>query len=115
MAVALQLKSIECIDQNEFSTDEPYLNFNGSKIWSGNMTQGQTADLSWMAPIQFNGSATLSLFEDDPGWWGFDKDDYLGTETVYDWQHPGGSFTLTFDDDGIYKVTVDVLYSSGWV
>jgi hypothetical protein len=114
-AYALQLKSIECVNQNEFTQDEPYLNFNGSKIWSGDMDQGDTIDLSSTNPIQFSGSANLSLWEDDPGIWGFDKDDYLGTAIVYDWQHWGSTFALDFTGgDAHYKLTVDVLYSEGW-
>jgi hypothetical protein len=107
---AVRLTSIECIDQNEFSQDEPYLNFNGQKIWSGDMDQGDTAILSHLGPFLFDGSASLSLFEDDPGFLGIDKDDFLGSASVFEWQAPGGAFAVDFTGgDAHYRLYVDVL------
>jgi hypothetical protein len=104
---ALKILSVECIDDNEWFGDEPYLNFNGQKIWSADMSQGQTLPVN-SAPFVFDGSANLSFWENDGDHW-WDRNDHLGTETVHDFQAPGGAFSLKFDDDGHYKVMVDIV------
>jgi hypothetical protein len=109
-AVALRLLSIECIDQNERTEDEPYLNFRGRTIWDGDMKQGDTEDLSHLQPLFFNGAAEISLFEDDPNILWLDPNDHLGTVTIHDYQEPGGAINpLVFDLDGEYSLTVDII------
>jgi|SRR5215470_4139815 len=94
MTAALQLKSITCLQQQEVFTDELYLTFNGKKISLPNMTQGRTTTLS--GEHQFNGSASLSLFENDGDHW-YDRDDFIGTHTITESQAPG-DFPLDFDE-----------------
>ena len=106
MVATLQLKSITCLQQQEVFTDELYLTFNGRKISLPNMTQGRTKNLS--GDYQFNGSASLSLFEDDGDHW-YDRNDYLGSHTISEAQAPGGVFSLDFSLDGHYKFDVDVM------
>jgi hypothetical protein len=108
MTAALKINSITCIDQNEISQDEPYLDFNGQRIWSGNMSQGDTVNLSSVGPFIFEGSASLSLFEDDGNHW-YDHNDYLGTYTISEAQAPAGVFSLDFALDGHYRLDVDVM------
>jgi hypothetical protein len=72
------------------------------------MDQGDTLNLSYLGPFVFDGSASLSLFEDDGDHW-YDRNDYLGTHTISDWQAPGGAFPLDFTLDGHYRLDVDVL------
>jgi hypothetical protein len=109
MAATLQLKSITCLQQQETFTDELYLTFNGKKISLPNMTQGRTKALS--GEYQFDGSASLSLFENDGDHW-YDRDDHIGTHTITESQAPG-DFPLDFDEgrgsEGAhYVLVVDV-------
>jgi hypothetical protein len=106
----LYLKSIECTDQNELSQDEPYLNFNGNKIWSGDMYQGDSVNLSHMDPLVFNDTASLSLWEEDnPGFPFYDNNDHLGTYTVTTADAPGGVFSVNYSGDGSYTLYMDVV------
>ncbi|HVG96724.1 MAG TPA: hypothetical protein VNK05_07490 [Chloroflexota bacterium] len=110
MAATLQLKSITCLQQQEVFTDELYLTFNGRKISLPNMTQGRTKTLS--GDYQFNGSASLSLFENDGDHW-YDRDDHIGTHTITESQASGGDFPLDFDEGrgsagAHYRLVVDV-------
>ncbi len=107
----LFLKSIQCIEQNETSQDEPYLNFGSyGKIWSGDMHQGDTVNLSNMDPLLFNNAADLSLWEEDnPGSPSFEHNDYIGTYTVSLNDAPGGPFSVDFTGgDAHYKLWMDV-------
>jgi hypothetical protein len=97
MTATLQLKSITCLQQQETFTDELYLTFNGEKISLPNMTQGRAQDLS--GEYQFDGSASLSLFENDGDHW-YDRDDYIGTHTIIESQASGGDLPLDFDEEG---------------
>jgi hypothetical protein len=110
MTATLQLKSITCLRQQEVFTDELYLTFNGRKISLPNMTQGRTKDLR--GDYQFNGSASLSLFENDGDHW-YDRDDHIGTHTITESQASGGDFPLDFDEGrgsagAHYRLVVDV-------
>jgi hypothetical protein len=111
MTAALKLISIECVNDNEWFGDEPFLNFNGGKIWSGGMGTGDTKSLAGMDPIVFNGAADVSLFEEDLGFWP-DQDDYLGSFTVTEAQASDGVFAIDFTADGHYRVFVDVMQAS---
>jgi hypothetical protein len=109
MTATLQLKSITCLQQQETFTDELYLTFNGNKRALPNMTQGRTKVLS--GEYQFDGSASLSLFENDGDHW-YDRDDHIGTHAITESQAPG-DFSLDFDEgrggEGAhYVLVVDV-------
>jgi len=107
MTATLQLKSITCLKQQETFGDELYVTFNGQKKSLPNMTQGRTRGLS--AQFQFDGSASLSLFENDGDHW-YDRDDHIGTQTITESQAPGGDVPLTFDGAGArYVLVVDVI------
>jgi len=108
MTAILQLKSITCIRQQETFTDELYVTFNGTKTALPNMTQGRTKELSHA--YQFNGTASLSLFENDGDHW-YDRDDHIGTHSIS--ESTTGEFPLTFDEGrgspgARYELTVDV-------
>lgn len=106
--------SIECIDQNEISQDEPYLLFNGTRIWSGDMSQGQSIRLDYLDAIPFGqgGAATLSLYEDDGDHW-YDRNDYIGSTRLSGAQEPGGAFSRDFTGgDAHYRVYMDVQRAS---
>lgn len=94
MTAILQLRSITCIQQQEIFTDELYLTFDGTKTALPNMTQGRTEVLRH--EYQFDGSAVLSLFENDGDHW-YDRDDFIGTHTITDSQAPG-DFPLDFNE-----------------
>jgi hypothetical protein len=94
MTAALQLKSLTCLQQQETFGDELYLTFNGKKISLPNMTTGRTVTLS--GDYQFDGSASLSLFENDGDHW-YDRDDHIGTHTITESQG-AGDFPLDFDE-----------------
>lgn len=109
MTGVLELKSITCLQQQEFFGDELYVTFNGRKISLPNMTQGKTKMLS--GSYAFDGSASLSLFENDGDHW-YDRDDFIGTHTIMESQ-PAGDFVLDFDEgrggEGAhYQLTVAV-------
>jgi hypothetical protein len=110
----LDLQSITCIDQNELTSDEIRVNVGSNQVWSGDMSQGQTMDLSGLNDITIGAHdfADVRVWEGDD-WepWplpNIDPDDLVGTERVFaDWVQPGGSplhLTLDFGDDGHYQI-----------
>lgn len=102
MTATLHLKSITCIEQQEFLGDELYLTFNGKKISLPNMTTGRTKVLSGDHP--FDGKASLSLFENDGDHW-YDRDDHIGTHTIVETQTPG-DLPLDFEGREAHYVLV---------
>jgi hypothetical protein len=96
MTAILQVKSITCLDQQEVFKDELYLTFNGTKVSLPNMTQGRTRTLS--IERRFDGSTSLSLFENDGDHW-WDRDDFIGTHTISESQTPGDA-SLDFEERG---------------
>lgn len=104
----LLLKSIECFVQQESGRDEPYLNFNGQKIWSGSMEEGDTNQLTYNREFDFDGASSLSLWEKDSGLRG--KDDHMGTKHISDLQSNGEAFYFNFTGSGgNYQLYVDVI------
>ena len=61
----LRLYKIEAIEANAdtFGKDEAYLNFDGKKIWSRSMGTGSSAEID--LSLNFTGTATLNLYDDD--------------------------------------------------
>ncbi|WP_203330679.1 hypothetical protein [Rhodovastum atsumiense] len=108
---ALRLRSITCIRPTEWGGDEPYLTWNGQRIWSGyGVERGETNWLGYIQPLRFERSGTLSLYESDRG-----RDDYLGSYTVNRWQDQGGYFSFDFGGSGgRYRVVADVVHRGGW-
>ena len=102
MTATLHLVSITCIEQQEFFGDELYLTFNGQKISLPNMTTGRTTSLS--GDHQFEGSASLSLFENDGDHW-YDRDDHIGSRVISETQAPG-DVPLDFEGSQAHYVLV---------
>lgn len=59
-----RLDSIEGVrvSADPIGGDEPYINVNGTKIWSGSLEQGGTATINQLAPE----AASISLYDNDP-------------------------------------------------
>ncbi|MBK9555679.1 MAG: hypothetical protein IPO47_07570 [Bacteroidetes bacterium] len=104
----LKLKSITCISQAEFFTDELFVTFNGTKINLPDMNQGETKSLN--IEFTFQGSQQLSLFEDDGDHW-YDGDDFIAKHTI---NETTNDFTLDFEStsgeaiDAHYTISVSV-------
>jgi hypothetical protein len=99
----LQLQSIVC-HQTEDSAgeDEPYIKVGGAKVWEGDLNDGESANLTQVPQISFQGNAILSLFDgDNPP---LDPDDPLGSVEV---SFTGGTpVTKAFTGDGaFYEIT----------
>jgi hypothetical protein len=93
MTAILQFRSITCFGSSERFGDELYVTFKGTKRSLPNMTTGQTEDLG--DEFLFNGSQTLSLFENDGDHW-YDRDDFIGKYTI---DESPAELTLNFDGD----------------
>ena len=85
-----KLKSITCLNASEVGADELYVTFNGTKRSLPNMTQGQTKVLN--DEFTFEGSETLSLYENDGDHW-YDRDDFIAKHTITE---SAGEITLDF-------------------
>lgn len=104
----LKLISLHCTTtEDSTGADEPYLLVNGNRVWgSSSLNDGETADLSQVPLISFNGTASIKLFDDDSP----DGDDNLGTHTANESQAGRGTQTGTFtQDDADYTLTYEVL------
>ncbi|MDO1444621.1 hypothetical protein Q0590_00080 [Rhodocytophaga aerolata] len=86
----LKLKSITCLDTAETGADELYVTFNGTKRSLPNMTPGQTKAIN--DEFTFEGSETLSLYENDGDHW-YDRDDFIAKHTITE---SSGDITLDF-------------------
>lgn len=86
----LKLISISCLDTAETGADELYITFNGTKRSLPNMTQGTTKLLN--DEFTFEGSETLSLYENDGDHW-YDRDDFIAKHTITE---SAGDITLDF-------------------
>ena len=79
--LSLYIDKIEAIrtGADALGRDDVYINANGNKIWGGKkgerMRAGDTKSVE--TSFSFDGSATIDLFDRDPG-----KDDFLGSFTV---------------------------------
>jgi hypothetical protein len=86
----LTLQRIECLkaSSDPVGGDEPYINVNGNKQWSGSMEQGSTRTIN--KKLKVGSVADINMFDDDP--WP-NPDDPIGKpNTVY--QGAGdGSYT----------------------
>jgi hypothetical protein len=114
MVAEVAFKSIQSFDSNELTKDEIRLFAGDKKIWSGSMNQGDFVDLRHLDPLFFRDSINLQIWEEDR-WepWplpDIDKDDFLGQNTVHEFQEPGGAFALDFYGSGAhYQIVLDVL------
>ncbi len=99
----LKLKSITCLDTAETGADELYVTFNGTKRSLPNMTQGQTKVLN--DEFTFEGSETLSLYENDGDHW-YDRDDFIAKHTIAE-----SSGDITLDFKGASGNAIDARYT----
>lgn len=108
----LTLKNLYCIETEDWTgADEPYLRVNGSTKWKGSLNDEEDVDLFNKSgnPLQisFNGQATISLHDDDFGW--FDDDDFLGSWKVSSQEIGRGDQHAFFNRDGAnYILTYEV-------
>lgn len=99
----LKLKSITCLDTAETGADELYVTFNGTKRSLPNMTQGQIKSLN--DEFTFEGSETLSLYENDGNHW-YDRDDFIAKHTITE-----SSGEITLDFKGTSGNAIDAHYT----
>lgn len=105
----LKLVSLTAHQTEESSGDEPYITFYGVTAWSGNLSTGQTANLSGVPARQMSGDAVMiSLYEDDWVW--PDSDDWLGTYMVYSDAAGKGYRTAYFSGPGWYYTLTYYVY-----
>jgi|GEM_PF-1599484 len=110
--VKLQLLNLRCYrTEDVIGPDEPYITINGQRVWSGVMENGESRDLSKVAPVEFLGMAQITLFDEDMGF--FDSDDFLGSAFAFENLAGLGPYRVTFDGDGAaYELTFEVVSSS---
>jgi hypothetical protein len=106
----LQLQSIKCVlitgDEGD-GIDEPYINVDGTQVWSGSMRNGQVQNLTGVSATLFGQSARVQLWERDPGF--FNSPDDGPAEFFADYIDGGErTRTLTFNSNGVYEITYRV-------
>jgi hypothetical protein len=108
----MKFLSLRCLKtEDNLGGDEAYITMNGQQnvVW-GPMTinDGQTASLTNIAPIQFSGSPSFQLWDQDTGF--LDPDDLLGSLTVSDQQAGKGALNAHLTGDGAnYILQYEVL------
>jgi hypothetical protein len=108
----LRLISLYCSKtEDDAGADEPYLLVNGIEVWgseSPGLNNGQTADLSAVAQVDFNTRARVELFDRDFGG-ALDPDDLLGRFYAGKAQAAQGELEYKFVlDDADYTLTYEV-------
>ncbi len=107
-AARLHIVKIHCIDRNDFvGSDEPYINLNGQRLWSGsNVDIGDEESVElW---YDFNDLVTMTLMEDDGGAAG--DDDKMGEWYVFSGEAGSGvKFVYSQWTDGYYSVWYEVV------
>jgi hypothetical protein len=107
----LDVYQIEVVGQQELSGDELYLNVNGNPTeTTPELGTGGTYIFNY-DPVWFSGTATVHLYESDPGgevlWWDVDPDDYIDTAYISD--TPAYGVVEWMDGDGgLYDVHYSV-------
>ena len=105
----VHLVSLKCYETEDWTgADEPILIVGDTKVWSGSLNDGQTADLSHVPAKEFYRQVDITLLEDDSP----DDSDWLGSGTIYQEQSYLGTYSLFFNADGanyrlIYRVTAE--------
>lgn len=104
--LSLYIDKIEAIRTNSdvVGKDDTYIKVNGNKIWGGkkgvSMNAGQTKGVE--KSVSFDRSATIDLFDRDPG-----DDDFIGAFTVN--TVTGGPTVATVGgDSSLYRVFYQV-------
>ena len=95
----VQLISLKCHVAEEYPfADEPYIRIGGVTVWSGSLSEGQVANLTWVPARQFTNQVPIDLYDDD---WP-DSDDWLGTNTAFSTSAGLGYLTVPFTQNGVY-------------
>src|SRR4051794_17691156 len=109
----LRLISLYCSKtEDDAGADEPYILVNGVQAWGSEapgLNNGENADLSAVAQIDFNTRVRVELFDRDLGG-ELDSDDLLGK--FYAGQNQRGQGELEYKfvlDDADYTLTYEVL------
>jgi hypothetical protein len=102
----VHLISLKCFETEDWSgADEPFLIVGNSRVWSGSLNNGKTADLTHIPAIQFYQQIEVALYDDDSP----DDDDWLGEGIIYKEQSYEGIYSLYFNYDGAnYRLTYQV-------
>jgi hypothetical protein len=83
MVAQLHLLDLECLDENDegwWTSDEPYINVNGQRVWSaGNVDRYEVLLVNLR--FDFDEMVTVELWEDDGGLTG--KDDLMGRWFIF--------------------------------
>jgi hypothetical protein len=110
----LHLQNIKCVkitgDEGGVfgdSIDEPYINVDGTQVWSGSLREGQVQNLTGVSATLSGQSARVQLWERDPGF--FNSPDDGPVEFFADYIDGGErTRTLTFNNNGVYEITYRV-------
>lgn len=103
----LKLLDLRCIRNEEVGGDEVYLKVGGQKVWATprKMLPGSVESLRSVAPIAFDGTIQIGLWEDDTL-----KDDHLGAASVGTdktaWDY--GEFEIKFTKGAEYVLICEV-------
>jgi hypothetical protein len=113
MMARLKLLELRCFETEDSGKDEAYLMVAGSKVWSTDgIKSGQTVSLRAVAPVPFEGTVEVSLWDEDTGL--FDSDDNLGKFHVSDESIGEDEQEYRFNQDGAdYLLIYTVLANRG--
>ncbi|MEU0008266.1 hypothetical protein ABZ079_29440 [Streptomyces sp. NPDC006314] len=95
----LQFQSLKCLTHSDQfgAEDEPFLLWNGERIWSGTMGDGDTQALN-VVRLMTNPTGVVQLFDEDPD----SQDDLLGSGTIRLSDEAG---QVEFHGEGDYLLT----------
>jgi hypothetical protein len=90
----VRLVRLACLTtEDSTGADEAYLNYNGQRVWSDSINDGESREIGVFRPI--SGQATVDLFDEDSP----DPDDFLGRITISVSELNGGLRSQDFTGD----------------
>jgi hypothetical protein len=99
MTAEVKFLRLQCLETEDNGNDEVFLQFDGTNIFGINdIETGQTLDIGVVR--NFNGEATVSLFDEDD----IDEDDHLGTIVISEEEIDQGVRTQEFTDDEAHYI-----------
>lgn len=112
---SLQLLSIICEDKDDAAgKDEPCIKVGGSKVWSSSdFSEGTSANLGGLSPIDFTNRISLELWEEDR--WP-SRDDKIGEKDILLSMatETGTEYEETFSSNRArYKIRYNLVLHSG--
>jgi hypothetical protein len=97
------IKSVQITGDEGDGIDEPFINVDGTQVWSGSMREGQVQNLTGVSATLSGQSARVQLWERDPGF--FNSPDDGPAEFFADYIDGGErTRTLTFNSNGVYEI-----------